>query len=80
MHVRRTVSTIRSGLNTHGALEAGPHFVNIQKLFRTAYYSGPVRSYRIGFIILGVPVKGSTESFRSIVYINQDSDSKVSNQ
>jgi len=44
MYVRRAVSTIRSRLNTHGASDAGPNFVNTQKLFRTAYFSGPVRS------------------------------------
>jgi hypothetical protein len=80
MNVHMAVSTIQSRLNTQAVSNAGPHFVNIQKLFSTVYFSRPVGSYRVGFIVLGVPDKGSMNSFRSTVYINHDSNSKVSNQ
>jgi hypothetical protein len=77
MHVRRTVSTIRSTLNAHGASEGGPAFVTIQKLFCTAYFAGPIRSYRVGFIILLLPDKDSTDSFRSTECINYEPNSSV---
>jgi len=76
----RAVSTIRDRLNTHGASDAGPHFVNTKRFFVQPIFLGPLGSYRVRFIILGAPDKGSTDSFRSIVYINHDSNSKVSNQ